>query len=32
VAYRLDRERTRSLSWLFWQRFVYRQVMCVVAP
>jgi len=31
VAYRLDRERTRSLWWLFWQRFVYRQVMYIVA-
>ena len=31
VAYRLDRERTRRLWWLFWQRFVYRQIMYVVA-
>jgi cellulose synthase/poly-beta-1,6-N-acetylglucosamine synthase-like glycosyltransferase len=31
VAYRLDRERIRSLGWLFWQRFVYRQIMYVVA-
>jgi cellulose synthase/poly-beta-1,6-N-acetylglucosamine synthase-like glycosyltransferase len=31
VAYRLDRERARSLWWLFWQRFVYRQIMYVVA-
>jgi len=31
VAYRLDRERSRDLWWLFWQRFVYRQVMYVVA-
>ena len=31
VAFRLERERTRSLGWLFWQRFVYRQIMYVVA-
>jgi len=31
VAYRLDRERGRDLLWLFWQRFVYRQVMYAVA-
>jgi len=31
VAYRLDHERSRDLRWLFWQRFVYRQVMYVVA-
>lgn len=31
VAYRLDRERWRDLPWLFWQRFVYRQVMYAVA-
>jgi poly-beta-1,6 N-acetyl-D-glucosamine synthase len=31
VAYRLDRERWRDLLWLFWQRFVYRQVMYAVA-
>jgi poly-beta-1,6 N-acetyl-D-glucosamine synthase len=30
VAYRLDRGRTRDLWWLFWQRFVYRQVMYAV--
>ncbi len=31
VAYALDRERPRDLLWLFWQRFVYRQVMYAVA-
>jgi cellulose synthase/poly-beta-1,6-N-acetylglucosamine synthase-like glycosyltransferase/peptidoglycan/xylan/chitin deacetylase (PgdA/CDA1 family)/spore germination protein YaaH len=31
VAYRLDRERPRDLVWLFWQRFVYRQIMYAVA-
>ncbi len=30
VAIRLDRERPRLLLWLFWQRFVYRQVMYAV--
>lgn len=30
VAFRLDRERTRLLWWLFWQRFVYRQMMYLV--
>lgn len=30
VAYRLDRERWHDLPWLFWQRFVYRQVMYAV--
>jgi cellulose synthase/poly-beta-1,6-N-acetylglucosamine synthase-like glycosyltransferase/peptidoglycan/xylan/chitin deacetylase (PgdA/CDA1 family) len=30
VAYRLDRERYRDLWWLFWQRFVYRQLMYAV--
>jgi cellulose synthase/poly-beta-1,6-N-acetylglucosamine synthase-like glycosyltransferase len=30
VAYRLDRGRWRDLPWLFWQRFVYRQVMYAV--
>ena len=30
VAYRLDRERPHDLWWLFWQRFVYRQVMYAV--
>lgn len=27
VAFRFDRERLRMLWWLFWQRFVYRQLM-----
>ena len=31
VAYLLDRERKRDLLWLFWQRFVYRQIMYAVA-
>ncbi|MEJ5250504.1 MAG: glycosyltransferase [Chthonomonadetes bacterium] len=30
VAFRLDRERWRLLWWLFWQRFVYRQLMYAV--
>ena len=30
IAYRLDRERPRDLWWLFWQRFVYRQLMYAV--
>lgn len=30
VAFRLDRERVRLLWWLFWQRFVYRQLMYAV--
>lgn len=30
VAFRLDRERMRLLWWLFWQRFVYRQLMYAV--
>ena len=30
IAYRLDRESLRDLWWLFWQRFVYRQVMYAV--
>jgi cellulose synthase/poly-beta-1,6-N-acetylglucosamine synthase-like glycosyltransferase len=30
VAYRLERERPRDLWWLFWQRFVYRQLMYAV--
>ena len=30
IAYRLDRERYRDLWWLFWQRFVYRQLMYAV--
>ncbi len=31
VAYVLDREPAGDLVWLFWQRFVYRQVMYAVA-
>jgi cellulose synthase/poly-beta-1,6-N-acetylglucosamine synthase-like glycosyltransferase/peptidoglycan/xylan/chitin deacetylase (PgdA/CDA1 family) len=31
VAYWLDRQRPRDLLWLFWQRFVYRQIMYAVA-
>jgi cellulose synthase/poly-beta-1,6-N-acetylglucosamine synthase-like glycosyltransferase/peptidoglycan/xylan/chitin deacetylase (PgdA/CDA1 family) len=30
VAIGLERERKRLLWWLFWQRFVYRQVMYAV--
>jgi len=30
VAVALDREKKRLLWWLFWQRFVYRQVMYAV--
>ena len=30
VAYTLDREKYRDLWWLFWQRFVYRQLMYAV--
>jgi peptidoglycan-N-acetylglucosamine deacetylase len=30
VAFLLDRERKRLLWWLFWQRFVYRQIMYAV--
>ncbi|HKO01951.1 MAG TPA: glycosyltransferase family 2 protein, partial [Thermoanaerobaculia bacterium] len=30
IAFRLDREDNRLLSWLFWQRFVYRQLMYAV--
>ena len=30
VAYRLDHEKYRDLWWLFWQRFVYRQLMYAV--
>jgi len=30
IAYRLDRENPRDLWWLFWQRFVYRQMMYAV--
>ncbi|HEX9108235.1 MAG TPA: glycosyltransferase, partial [Longimicrobiales bacterium] len=27
IAYRLDKEKVGDLKWLFWQRFVYRQLM-----
>src|SRR5260370_19092031 len=27
VAFKLDREDNRVLVWLFWQRFLYRQLM-----
>ncbi|HEU4751811.1 MAG TPA: hypothetical protein VFU47_01805, partial [Armatimonadota bacterium] len=27
LAFRLDRERFGLIWWLFWQRFVYRQLM-----
>jgi cellulose synthase/poly-beta-1,6-N-acetylglucosamine synthase-like glycosyltransferase/peptidoglycan/xylan/chitin deacetylase (PgdA/CDA1 family) len=30
IAYRMDREDPRDLWWLFWQRFVYRQMMYAV--
>jgi cellulose synthase/poly-beta-1,6-N-acetylglucosamine synthase-like glycosyltransferase/peptidoglycan/xylan/chitin deacetylase (PgdA/CDA1 family)/spore germination protein YaaH len=30
VAYRMDREKSASLWWLFLQRFVYRQIMYLV--
>lgn len=30
IAIGLDREKRRLLWWLFWQRFVYRQVMYAV--
>ncbi len=30
VAYRLDGEKLGDLKWLFWQRFVYRQLMYAV--
>lgn len=30
VAYKLDREDPRPLVWLFWQRFLYRQLMYAV--
>jgi cellulose synthase/poly-beta-1,6-N-acetylglucosamine synthase-like glycosyltransferase len=31
AAYALERESPRDLPWLFWQRFVYRQIMYAVA-
>jgi hypothetical protein len=30
VAILLEREKKRLLWWLFWQRFIYRQVMYAV--
>jgi poly-beta-1,6 N-acetyl-D-glucosamine synthase len=30
VAYRLDRGKPHDLLWVFWQRFVYRQIMYAV--
>ncbi|HEY3053467.1 MAG TPA: glycosyltransferase, partial [Thermoanaerobaculia bacterium] len=30
VAFKLDREDGRMLVWLFWQRFLYRQLMYAV--
>ncbi|MEA2766005.1 MAG: peptidoglycan-N-acetylglucosamine deacetylase, partial [Gemmatimonadaceae bacterium] len=30
VAFKLDREDSRVLVWLFWQRFLYRQLMYAV--
>lgn len=30
IAFRLDREDSRMLVWLFWQRFLYRQLMYAV--
>ena len=30
VAYKLDRENPKVLVWLFWQRFLYRQLMYAV--
>ncbi|HSU15307.1 glycosyltransferase [Longimicrobium sp.] len=30
VAFRFDREKVRTLWWLFWQRFLYRQLMYAV--
>ena len=30
VAFRLDREKPKVLLWLFWQRFLYRQLMYAV--
>ena len=30
VAVQLERERRSLLGWLFWQRFMYRQVMYAV--
>jgi cellulose synthase/poly-beta-1,6-N-acetylglucosamine synthase-like glycosyltransferase/spore germination protein YaaH/peptidoglycan/xylan/chitin deacetylase (PgdA/CDA1 family) len=30
IAFRLDRENPKVLVWLFWQRFLYRQLMYAV--
>jgi poly-beta-1,6 N-acetyl-D-glucosamine synthase len=30
IAFKIDKERLKPLWWLFWQRFVYRQLMYVV--
>jgi cellulose synthase/poly-beta-1,6-N-acetylglucosamine synthase-like glycosyltransferase/spore germination protein YaaH/peptidoglycan/xylan/chitin deacetylase (PgdA/CDA1 family) len=30
IAYKLDREDPKVLVWLFWQRFLYRQLMYAV--
>ncbi len=30
VAFKLDREKPKVLLWLFWQRFLYRQLMYAV--
>ena len=30
IAFRLDKEKIGDLKWLFWQRFVYRQLMYAV--
>ena len=30
VAFHLDRENNKMLVWLFWQRFLYRQLMYAV--
>jgi cellulose synthase/poly-beta-1,6-N-acetylglucosamine synthase-like glycosyltransferase/spore germination protein YaaH/peptidoglycan/xylan/chitin deacetylase (PgdA/CDA1 family) len=30
IAFKLDREDNRMLMWLFWQRFLYRQLMYAV--
>jgi len=30
VAYKLDHENPKALVWLFWQRFLYRQLMYAV--
>ena len=31
IAYRMDRQRLGGLWWLFFQRFVYRQILYIVA-